>query len=404
MNRRFFLLPPILAAFLAAAYALVALPATQLPTISVPPNDAIALQLQINQQPAVGGNLTLNPGQIYHVNRPLDFRGKSFFHWNLNGATLVQTNGGYPYNRLAFFGAMLRSQVNQPPYSINDPDHTLKPDFPFNGTVHAGDTTFPVVGPKVGDMLFLALGTCTNDATMPDAWIETKVTATSAGTITVDTPCPRDVIGTKHGAYEVVAPGDNCTVENGSLDWQDGVEIDTQICVNIARGLTVQNIAGRFSIGVGTMYVDGLSMRNFRGQTIQASPSGSRVFSGAQTQNFHLDGIHIRRSNGAPIIFLETNTRDGILDNIAIDTQLPAGTAWGAGWLFLDNADNIDVRGVELNCSKGSRALLASDGTGDGHNHSGLSFEKISCNVPLEGADYREIYSGTIGSGSPRQS
>ena len=357
-------------------------------------DDTSLIQAAVNATPS-GGTLMFEAGRRYAISRAIDCRGKTI-HIEGHGSTVVTSTSNYPNNTAFHFGALLAGGAGiGRTYNSQQPP---PPGSTFSGPIMVGENAFAAslpAGIPVGSYVSANFGTCPSDKTLPDVSYIAKVIGNSNGTVTLDAPIPREVHGNTHSFYGVLSLGDNCSISNVGFDWSSGVTPDVQISVDYCRNFRAENLFGRFSSAVNATYARDVEIDGVNGSVEVTSPAAGRVFGGWLLEGFSVRNVLVNQSKNARVFFFEGRAREGLIDNVILNSTV-GPVAWEYGVVCLDGAQNILVRGLTINAGRGERVTLATDGTSNGSNHSGLTFENLRTNAPLAYADMREIKSGFI--------
>lgn len=355
-------------------------------------DDWAALQAAVNATPA-GATLHLAQNTVYAVNKAIDCRGKTIYI-DAHNSTILINSGSFPDNAAINFGALL---LGAPPVGTS-PKTGTGPSNPgytkvleFTGTLTAGMSSFSYThgAVTVGSYIAANFGANDEDATLADEAFIAKVIANSEGTVTLDTPLGYDINGTYHFFGGVVSLGDNSSIRNVGLDWNDAVIPNVQISFDWARNCRVENVFGRFCIAVGVTNCEMLVAEGIRGDLVTTTDSAGHVLSGWLNQGVRVSNVHVTAQEVTSVFFLEGGFRDADFNDVTFNSNA-TDAHWTIGLVHCPTSKCIRFNNLTVNAQANSQIVLV---TGD---HEELSIKGLRINRNIYQGDMREIDSGHI--------
>lgn len=348
-----------------------------------------------------GGELHFQTGKIYALSKSLDFRGKTI-HIKGHGATPLVCGPSYPNNQAMNFGAML---VGAPPLGTNPVTTAFSPSSPgyttlivISGTLTAGMYSFSHSDTPLtpGTIVAASFGVNVGDSTLSDISFLAEVISDTSGTITLDTPLPKDINGTYHHMGVVSALGDNCTIENLKLDWSSTITPNAQITIDWARNYRITELSGRFCIGIGVSNCQNFMIDNMKGDLVLTSSSAAHAISGWLCSQFKVSNILLNSSVNAAAFFLEGGFRDTSFKTIQLNSTA-TDSHWTQGVFHCPTTENIYVDGLTIIAPVGSLIILASDGGAPPPaGRRNFTVDNLRTNVNFYGGNMTEIQSGMV--------
>jgi hypothetical protein len=309
-------------------------------------NDAPALQAAIDAAPA-GATLYLQAGKTYLLNaglvvdKALNFEG--------NGATLLLNTSTWPQNETLLY----RSAVSPTKYTWTQP-------------VAAGQTTFQVAVPvseiAPGDMIDLQLGQDPNDSTQPHYERVCKVVANTGSSITIDQPIPYDINqGTRVDSMQkITSMVENSTIRDVRFDYTSHGLPDTQVWIDRARNMTVQNLSGRFSIAALVTNSQNVSIDGIKGELKNVHSSAGRALNVWQSDNVSETNVDVTSDSTQPAVFLESWAHKVTVTNF----RIAYSTTQQLDWVFAVVGGSSGVYGDQIYIDNAGLAALVDSGGG----------------------------------------
>lgn len=220
--------------------------------------------------------------------------------------------------------------------------------------VAAGQDTFSVSIPQselnAGDMVFIELGTDPYDPYMPNFSSIVKVIENTGSSVMIDRQIPYGIEpGTLHNRMRrVLNFVEGAGIKGFQFDHTAGTVPDSAVWVQGARNVQVENISGRSPILAVVIESQDVTLRNLSADVTYSHQQAGRLLSLWQTDRIQMFDARVRAEMDAPVVFLESWSRDTTIDGLQIDWDVPSASQgnvihWGAGSYGIF-ADNVTVR------------------------------------------------------------
>jgi hypothetical protein len=341
-------------------------------------NDSASIQAAIDAAPDYS-TLVFDSGKTYLlgaglvIDKPINIEG--------NNAELLLDTSANPENEEIFYaGAVSSSDV----FNWNEDVSASAPGT----TTTTFDVSIPTSQLLPGDAVWLALGTDPNDATQPNFETICTVVANTGSSVTVNTAIPYDIneMSSGNSIRRITGLIQNTSIQDLQFNFVSGTVPDSNIWIQAARNVLVNNISGTFTIAVQLLNAQNITVTNVTGNLIEPTSSQGRAISATQTDGLTASNINVTQSNDTAVVFLESWTRNTSINDITVAWTYgsPSGSAvfdvTGNSYnTFIDNAtiDNEDAGAINL--------FASGDQAGE------CSFGTVTVTGPIESAPLTQI-------------
>jgi autotransporter-associated beta strand protein len=335
-------------------------------------NDSPVLQAVIDAAPA-GTTLVLQADKTYLlnvglvVNKPLNIEG--------NGATLLLNTSAWPQNETLLYKSAVSPTKDT-----------------WTESVVAGQTTLQVAVPvserAPGDKIDLQLGQDPYDLNQPHYERVVTVLANTGSSITIDQPVPYDINqGTlSHGIQKITSLVENSTIRDVCFDFTSIGTPDTQIWIDRARNMTVQNLSGRFSIAVLVSNSQNVSIDGISGELKNVHGAAGRALNVWQSDNVTETNVDVTSDSTQPAVFLESWAHDITITNFQIAYQ--TAPTQQLPWVFAVVGGSYGVYGDQIYIDNpGLAALVDSGGQPSDYHFGAVTMTGPILYLPLDRID-----------------